>query len=528
MRRNLYNSIVDCHIYYDHSAQYSGYHSDYSYDSLSRLLTADYDNGTTVYNYGYDEAGNMVDMNGTTRTYNAANQMTNDGTNTLTYDNNGNLTNDGVNSYTWDRANRLLSHGGISYAYDGTGNRISQDTLKYLLDVQPGLTVVLGDSDGNHFLHAIRGIHAQEDNLGNWEYMAQDGLGSVRAKIDNVAAIQQTHEYDSYGNYIGTAPSGSYFGFTGEQTDGNRQVYLRARYYNPSMGIFPSLDSNEGRTSTPMSLNGYSYVHGNPIMNTDPTGMTCQCDGKTGLDYVLCVANPFNWHFGGDSTATPEPTSTPENNPCGSDIECLALALGIFQEAQGLNCSEKLIVAYAMTNRIRNSAYGPDSYAIQLNSVQLADGVLEQADGTPYVGETINSSNRNENIIAASNFFRDTSVQYQTAEQDAWNFLFGSPSCSAPEGAEHTLEYVHNRSAPIPRQDGTQYTAVDDAAFVVQQIQCRGQEWVEQQITSEGIQPVFQPEGTNTMIVGSHGQAVYINMNWTPINGGAGYQPFCN
>lgn len=61
---------------------------DYTYDGLSRLLSADYDNGTTVYNYCYDEAGNLVNMNGTTRTYNTANQMVNDGTNSLTYDNN--------------------------------------------------------------------------------------------------------------------------------------------------------------------------------------------------------------------------------------------------------------------------------------------------------------------------------------------------------------------------------------------------------------------------------------------------------
>jgi YD repeat-containing protein len=79
------------------------------YDQLSRLLEADYDNGTTVYQYGYDLAGNLVNNNGTTRTYNAANQMVNDGTNTLTYDANGNLTNDGVNAYTWDRANRMLT-----------------------------------------------------------------------------------------------------------------------------------------------------------------------------------------------------------------------------------------------------------------------------------------------------------------------------------------------------------------------------------------------------------------------------------
>ncbi len=92
---------------------------DYTYDGVQRLLSANYDGGAVEYSYGYDLAGNLVNNNGTTRTFNAANQMTNDGTNTLTYDNNGNLTSDGVNTHTWDRANRLLSVGNNSYAYDG-------------------------------------------------------------------------------------------------------------------------------------------------------------------------------------------------------------------------------------------------------------------------------------------------------------------------------------------------------------------------------------------------------------------------
>jgi RHS repeat-associated protein len=39
------------------------------------------------------------------------------------------------------------------------------------------------------------------------------------------------------------------FGFTGEQTDStNDLVYLRARYMNPRLGIFGSLDPFEGES----------------------------------------------------------------------------------------------------------------------------------------------------------------------------------------------------------------------------------------------------------------------------------------
>ena len=65
------------------------------------------------------------------------------------------------------------------------------------------------------------------------------------------------------------------YGFTGEPTDVNGLVYDRARYYVPSIGMFASLDPFEGIWDEPMSVNGYGYVHGNPVNWTDPTGELC-------------------------------------------------------------------------------------------------------------------------------------------------------------------------------------------------------------------------------------------------------------
>jgi RHS repeat-associated protein len=267
---------------------------DYLYDGLSRLLEADYNAGQTVYAYGYDLAGNLVNNNGVTRTYNVTNQMTNDGTNTVTYDNNGNLTNDGLNSLTWDRANRLLSVGSTSYKYDGAGNRIQQTVSSvvtdYLNDVQPGLVKLLAETtSGNtsRYVHAPRGIHAMEDNAGAWLYYLQDGLGSVRN--DDLS-------YSPMG-----VPSGAVdnFGFTGEYTDANGQLYLRARYYNPGAGIFNALDPFEGLTNRPMSLNGYSWVEGNVINATDPSGMLICSDMYAANNrdgFISCVRQVIDLH----------------------------------------------------------------------------------------------------------------------------------------------------------------------------------------------------------------------------------------
>ncbi len=248
----------------------------YTYDGADRLQQADYEPGTD-YDYDYDLAGNLTDNNGTTRTYNAANQLTNNGTRTLAYDANGNLTSDGVNTYTWDRANRLTQVGNTTYSYDGLGNRVSQtvNTTKtdYLLDVAADLPQVIAATTGTsteRYIYGPRGLHAKQAANGDWTYTLDDFLGSVRAWVDDDQQIVQTHTYDPYGHP--TTPMTG-FAFTGEPRDANGLQYHRARYYNPSMAGWLSLDPVQGTMGRPMSLNGYLYVNGNPVMNTDPTGL---------------------------------------------------------------------------------------------------------------------------------------------------------------------------------------------------------------------------------------------------------------
>ncbi len=50
-------------------------------------------------------------------------------------------------------------------------------------------------------------------------------------------------------------------------------IYLRARYYNPQIGRFTSLDIEEGEISNPLDMNRYVYCRNNPIKYVDPMGM---------------------------------------------------------------------------------------------------------------------------------------------------------------------------------------------------------------------------------------------------------------
>ena len=61
--------------------------------------------------------------------------------------------------------------------------------------------------------------------------------------------------------------------YTGEQIDPDLGMYyLRARYYQPAIGRFWTMDSYEGETEEPASLHKYLYCHANPLNGTDPSG----------------------------------------------------------------------------------------------------------------------------------------------------------------------------------------------------------------------------------------------------------------
>jgi RHS repeat-associated protein len=58
------------------------------------------------------------------------------------------------------------------------------------------------------------------------------------------------------------------FGFAGAYTDPDGLLYLVNRYYNPATGQFLSVDPDVATTGEP-----YGYADGNPVDNTDPTGL---------------------------------------------------------------------------------------------------------------------------------------------------------------------------------------------------------------------------------------------------------------
>ena len=206
------------------------------------------------------------------------------GTTTLTTNANGNLVGKGADTFAYDQANHLTSAtvAGTTetYAYDGDGVRTSRTVgasppISYVSDVNTSLPVALEDG-ARKYVWGVGLAYAVSGS--SIEVYHTDRLGTVRAITDGSGAVTATYPTDEYGvPTASTGSSGQPFGYTGEPRDATGLSYLRARYYDPSLGRFLSRDAWAGTGTWPGSLNRYAYVANNPIAGSDPSGQCPWC-----------------------------------------------------------------------------------------------------------------------------------------------------------------------------------------------------------------------------------------------------------
>ncbi|MCP4276947.1 MAG: RHS repeat-associated core domain-containing protein, partial [Gammaproteobacteria bacterium] len=101
-----------------------------------------------------------------------------------------------------------------------------------------------------------------------------DALGSVVNLTKPDTSIQTRIQYDAWGNVRNqVGQSKNEFGFTGHEMDEESGlIYMKARFYDPVLGVFLNRDAFEGTSDTPPSLHKYLYAYGNPVVFIDPDG----------------------------------------------------------------------------------------------------------------------------------------------------------------------------------------------------------------------------------------------------------------
>jgi RHS repeat-associated protein len=290
----------------------------YAYDALSQLVQIEKVHaGLPVLRTvnAYDAVGNRLSQSKTGQgvdgpqsneltnfTYDAANRLLQAGDLAFAYDSNGNrISEEQANgrrrAYAYDRANRLTSlvesgsglpAGRVSrYTYDGDGNKVGQTATEsagnanFLLDVAAGLPVTLreawaGKESAYIYGNGLLSMDKRPDigALGS-HYYHPDGLGSSVALTGTLGVPRAFYRYDAWGNVerkVETVPNR--FRFTGEEEDPVTGLYyLRARWYDPRMGVFLRKDPFAGHSGDPSSLNRYAYVSNNPLNLRDPSGL---------------------------------------------------------------------------------------------------------------------------------------------------------------------------------------------------------------------------------------------------------------
>jgi RHS repeat-associated protein len=333
----------------------SGKSTFYGYDLLYQLDSVRVGSGANVTRFTYDAVGNRLSLNAPNTfinyTYDAADRLLAAGTASFTYDANGNQTSKTQTAtgqpivYSYDAANRLVqARGGAvnsTFAYDGDGNRITQSvgtgTYSYLNDVATALPVVLQESGPDGNISYAYGLGLVSELGSTFDAFYQyDGLGTVVGLTDPTGKLLGRYGYDAWGQTDLSAPgpqlgTKNKFRFTGEALDpGTQLYYLRARYYDPSVGRFASRDLFAGLVGEPLTINKFLYVLNRPVTFSDPSGLAAEKTPATG-DTFAPVTNVSLVSNNANSTISTAPTSNASRSASTRAIATACKAIDIVE-----------------------------------------------------------------------------------------------------------------------------------------------------------------------------------------------------
>lgn len=293
-----YDAIGNVTDILDQSQNQAAKQAHYQYDDLYRLTKAEITNSANSENYvrtfNYDSLGNITNKSDIGaylyegdqgNNYANPHAVTQVGETTYQYDKNGNLTSnsDGL-SLDWDYQNHLIhsSNNGTeaSYVYDSNGQRLIKSTGSGTT-VYPTQSFELDNDRSNKHISIgnVQVANVENDGTRDKVYFSHsDHLSSSNITTGEKGELIQTLDYYPYGE-VRLNEQNTEFDernkYTGHELDSDSETdlyYANARYYDPKIGRFMSVDPWSGDTTNPQTLNDYAYVMNNPMKYTDPTG----------------------------------------------------------------------------------------------------------------------------------------------------------------------------------------------------------------------------------------------------------------
>jgi RHS repeat-associated protein len=242
-------------------------------------LTYTYDTGDQQSSLGGSLAATGLPAAVPSRTYDAANELTDNNGATLTYDDDGDLLSDGTNTYAWNSRGQLQSvtTGGqtTTYAYDPFDRRTSSTTAglttSYTYDLSNEILQQVGSSAPTRLLTGLAlGQNLAATTSGTTSTFLLNPEDSTVGVVGSTGTIGTSYTYDPYGQTSVSGTSANTQQWIGRSDDPSGLYYDGARYYDPALEEFISID--------PLALSSYeadayTYADVDPVDETDQTGL---------------------------------------------------------------------------------------------------------------------------------------------------------------------------------------------------------------------------------------------------------------
>ncbi len=263
----------------------NGMFTTFGYDEVGRLVKkiTMFNSGKVIasYNLELNKVGNITKQTAqepyeevvlteenVSYNFTYGNRITKAGDISFAFDDNGNTKKRGSESYSWDKLDRLVSVGSTKISYNPLGQISSYGDITFTTDPL-GIGNVLSDSrSGAEYIYG-NGLEARVKD-GKASYYVTDLRGSVVAIVDEAGNITHKYQYDEFGKVLQKEEVDynpfQYVGKYGVMCLNDHLYYMRARYYDPTIGRFLSEDPI-------WSTNLYPYADNNPIMGIDPEGL---------------------------------------------------------------------------------------------------------------------------------------------------------------------------------------------------------------------------------------------------------------
>ncbi len=229
-------------------------------------------------------------------------------------------------------------------------------------------------------------------------YYHNDLLGSPTYASNQFGQVKWQERYKPHGERIDkpVAAKSNDIWYTGKPHDEDMGLtYMNARYYDPVIGRFMSVDPQEFTENNPMTFNRYAYVNNNPYKYTDPTGEIAETPwdainvamGVTSMGVNIATGNWIGAAADGVGLVWDTAATLMPGMPGGA--------------ATGLNAYRAGKVTANVATRVANKAIeiGPKVFSKDNISGFISENVIKKGDDLIFENFTMQSVNKGKDLI---------------------------------------------------------------------------------------------------------------------------------